>query len=515
MKKIFSLISVTILLGCTPDVSLEEGGLGKDDCTITRSASENGYDYDLLAKLFIEDTTSQDGLAKAYTHYQSLRLSTSFAHKKVMTLGRKQNNNSGILKVVIIVESQIYSKVKAEIERYAFDINLSYGCEIIMEIVDGGTHKNIKDLILSHLYNLNGVVFIGDIPAAWFETANDFNPGKYSLWPCDLYYMDMDGIWSDTDGNDIYDSHTGNILPDIFIGRISVKNMGALVSEEVGLKLYLDKNHNFWNGDIPVNRRVALSYTEKDWVRFDEFRNSIKHLYGTTQYVSKSYGDAGFGQEEYLSLLKDNCYEFIQLSCHATYYRLAMTDGSIYSNQIYQNSTEAIGYNLYCCSGCNWTAVRPNSDDGYIAGAHIYNPGKKSLVVVGSTKTGSMLEFEDFYIPLGEGKTIGESLKKWWWGKAGKRNDEERISWFYGMTIIGDPMISFSYQADNNKIKKITLNGFDTNNPSSHRYVVAQELITANDYVIPAEKYVIFDAPEIILNPGFGCQNGGEFRCNR
>jgi len=166
---------------------------------------------------------------------------------------------------------------------------------------------------------------------------------------------------------------------------------------------------------------------------------------------------------------------------------------------------------LFCCSGCNWTAVSSNSSQGFLAGSHVYNANNSSLVVVGSTKTGGMLNFDKFYTPLGQGKTIGESLKQWWINANGTAHSNYIIYWHYGMSIIGDPLINFYYCMNNRCVSQITLNSFDTSNTASYRYIIAKDKIIVNNYVIPSGKHVIFNAKEVELNSGFECQLGGSF----
>ncbi len=61
------------------------------------------------------------------------------------------------------------------------------------------------------------------------------------------------------------------------------------------------------------------------------------------------------------------------------------------------------------------------------------------LAAIGSTKTGSMQEFEDFYTPLGEGKNLGESFEEWFISQSPYTLDDCR--WFYGMTLLGYPTL--------------------------------------------------------------------------
>ena len=41
------------------------------------------------------------------------------------------------------------------------------------------------------------------------------------------------------------------------------------------------------------------------------------------------------------------------------------------------------------------------------------NTGTDSLTSIGSTKTGSMLYFSNFYDPMGKGASFGESFRQW------------------------------------------------------------------------------------------------------
>jgi len=409
-------------------------------------------DYAKLVRSFAKDVQLMGDSRENYENYIATHPSSQFSHLRVLSLNSSQHINRNVEKVVIIVKSSIYNQLAEKIDRYAIDIHNVYGCEVIMEMVSGGNHRDIKDLIVSHQTNLNGAVFIGDIPVAWFEIDDDFGgygggPGYgYAVWPCDLYYMSLNGTWSDTDENGIYDSHTGDINPNIFVGRISTANMGLLLSEKEGLEKYFDKNHNFWIGKTLVKKKFGLTYTDQDWVVFDDMRTDIKYLYGNSYYDQIGYGNPIFGKTDYLNRLKNNRYEFIQLACHANHEFLQMSGGNILANEIYYNGSEAIGVNLFSCSACNWTAVQPNSYQGFLGGVHAYNNNNSSLVVVGSTKTGSMLNFDKFYLPLGEGKTIGEALKQWWIDAYGNNHNGDVISWHYGMSIIGDPLVNFLYQ---------------------------------------------------------------------
>lgn len=326
--------------------------------------------------------------------------------------------------------------------------------------------------------------------------------------------MDMDGDWIDTNGDRIFDEHKGKVRPEIFVGRIPISNDSLDYSYLID---YLNKNHDYWLGKLPIREGDGLLYVNKDWVnRPSHF--GIEKLYGDDNYTLCQWGSAGFGPSAYLGMIKTDAYEFVQLAAHSnpqTHYfqnNLPLT-----AEEIFNSTPSAIGYNLFCCSACNWvqdgSRAKPviYSSGDFLGGAYIFNQGN-GLAVVGSAKTGSMLRFKYFYKPLGEGKTIGNSLLQWWRKYCGICHTQYEIHWFYGLTIIGDPFVSMTYNTNNTCQDVLRLNEFDNSSPSKLHYYRAKQCIeVGNNYVIPAGKYVIFDAPEIRLLPGFQCSAGAHF----
>ena len=98
----------------------------------------------------------------------------------------------------------------------------------------------------------------------------------------------------------------------------------------------------------------------------------------------------------------------------------------------------AIFYNLFCCSSLRFT------DSNFLGGAYIYDTGTPSLAVIGSTKTGSMLNFWAFYQPLGSSESFGEAYRQWFNTIAPYSDDE--IAWHYGMTVAGDPFLAIGVE---------------------------------------------------------------------
>jgi hypothetical protein len=63
------------------------------------------------------------------------------------------------------------------------------------------------------------------------------------------------------------------------------------------------------------------------------------------------------------------------------------------------------------------------------------------LASIGSTKTGSMLQFSYFYLPLGQGSSMGEAYEQWWDNIAFNGLSQDEKQWHLGMALIGDPTL--------------------------------------------------------------------------
>jgi hypothetical protein len=336
-------------------------------------------------------------------------------------------------KVLVIAESSVYTNLQTEIQRYTnWLISRGYNVELYQS--SSGTAEDLKAFILGNKTDLIGCVFIGSIPAAWYEVENDYNQYGYAQFPCDLFLMDLDGAWDDLDTNGIYDTHThgtGDQSPEIFIGRIDASQMGGDTVQE--LRDFFDKDNEYWNGNMTL-LKYGLTYTEDDWAGYYDFRHDISYLYGSSY---EAIAAPATNRDDYLNnRLKAIMYEFIQLSCHSYSGGHYFTRGGyLYSADVRNAPPQALGFNLFCCSALRFT------DPNFLGGAYVFNDGPKALTVVGSTKTGSMLGFSSFYDVLGDNRPFGTALKEWFEAEA--PYDIWDVYWHYGMTIIGDPMICF------------------------------------------------------------------------
>jgi hypothetical protein len=106
--------------------------------------------------------------------------------------------------------------------------------------------------------------------------------------------------------------------------------------------------------------------------------------------------------------------------------------GWVLSEDIQTRDPPVLFYNLFACGPGRFT------DENYLAGAYIFHT-TYGLITVASSKSGSMLNFDDFTRPLSEQKTIGESFREWFDAQAPYLLWEKE--WYYGMVVCGDPTL--------------------------------------------------------------------------
>jgi hypothetical protein len=104
----------------------------------------------------------------------------------------------------------------------------------------------------------------------------------------------------------------------------------------------------------------------------------------------------------------------------------------VLSQDIQSRDPPVLFYNLFACGPGRFT------DENYLAGSYVFHT-TYGLITVASSKSGSMLNFNDFTQPLSEGKSIGESFREWFDAQAPYVQWEKE--WYYGMVVFGDPTL--------------------------------------------------------------------------
>ncbi len=366
------------------------------------------------------------GQPGTYEEYMAHRRTVPFeAHRVAVPGGRGGQGARAADKVLVLVNSSLQPSIQSKLDTYVIDVERQ-GYNLELYTCTSGTAEALKSFIQSHTTNLIGCVFVGDLPAAWYDDNGD-------SFPCDLFFMDLDGLWVDNNSDGKYDEHsngTGDEAPEIFVGRIDASRI-TYASELSLMNDYFDKLHNYYSGNI-TQTHYGLTYTEDDWSMFWDICNDIRFAYSNYEVIKAPDTD----RDDYRdNRLPDATYEFIQLACHSYSGGHAFTrKGWLYSNGVYHIPPQALFYNLFACSASLFT------DNNCLGAVYVFNSSLTALTTIGSTKSGSMLVFDEFYRPLGQGEPYGVAFKEWFEALAPYSAYE--ISWHYGMSVLGDPMVN-------------------------------------------------------------------------
>ena len=301
--------------------------------------------------------------------------------------------------IMILVEPSLYvAPLIAKLNVLIADMT-SEGYAVALYTANYATPTDYRDFFIDQ-YNDNGmegVLLIGDHAVPWFEMDDDFY--GYASFPCDLFYMDLDGSWTDGDTDGMYDLHedgTGDTAPEIYLGRLAPSVIDG--DEAAWISAYLDKNHDFRTEVVGLPDR-ALVYVDDDWASSaTSWSADMGAVYSTRTTVSDG---AVTIASDYMDRWDDQ-YHWISLFAHSSpsghSFKIGdeWTGGSVFWTDVRDDEPEAFFYNLFACSNSRY--VENNFMGGWYVFVEPY-----AVAAIGSTKTGSMLNFDDFYDPLGLG----------------------------------------------------------------------------------------------------------------
>jgi hypothetical protein len=352
------------------------------------------------------------------------------------TTNQLSDTNMTSLIMLVIVNSTVHDSIKDSLAQYKNDL-IGFGFEDVKILTwTGNNPAEIRETLRQFHLNssLAGALLIGNLPAAEYEM---FTEWDYERFPIDLYYMDLDGTWTDTDNDGVLDQHTGKVAPEIWIGRIETSKLGN--DEATLINKYFDKNHRYRTGELSAPNR-ALTYIDDDWENYAAMDNyAVGLLYDNVTAVSDKRTT---NADDFRQRLNQG-YEWIHVRAHGNWRQVgfqvpAENGGLIPSTEFKTINPPALFYQLFVCSSARFT------EPDYLAGEVVFNTDY-GLLALSSTKLGGMLMFWTFYNSLADGRNVGDAFKEWFvkWGEGKVSVTSSWIGrkWFYGLTIIGDPTL--------------------------------------------------------------------------
>ena len=343
---------------------------------------------------------------------------------------------------VLIFEEGLTDSLDAGLlDQWTTDI-ASQGLSFEVIEVTYSTPEDLKSyLTVKYTEGLEGAVLVGDLPVPWSVLEDEYKQSG-AVFPSDYFYMDLDGNWEDNwigypfmnnpgqDGR--YDTFSGSLDPEIYVGRIKIDNLSQVGDPTEILNNYVQRNHEWrLNGDTePLN---ALCYVDDDWAFWGTgYQSSMQHLYPNTELVNDTAATNG---TDYLDNKLPGNYVWISPYVHSNPGGHYWSPGpTTFWNDLVPALPQAHFYNLFACSNCRFTTV-------HCMGAVYAFCTSTGLASIGSTKSGAMLQFTPFYLPLGTGGSLGEAYSDWWAYIAAGGLTPSELSWHLGMVLLGDPTL--------------------------------------------------------------------------
>ena len=349
-------------------------------------------------------------------------------------------------RICLVVHESVFSAIDSKLVRYESDL-VAMGYSVETNVYSSGPAEELRSYLLE-LYeepeSLVGAVLIGDIPYVIYEMMADYGMGtQYDDFPSDIFFMDLDGTWSDDlndgqvrAGNGKYDTRSGNLDLEIWTCRMKTDNLPSLGLETDILNDYFDKNHRYRTGELQPERK-ALVYNDDDWAEFVSIdASNVRRIYDPSRVTVVSDPEATTGEDYKGNRMTAN-FEFMILRSHGTpmmhgfYRNHKMSFDYIFPGDYLAADPKALFYSLFVCSGGDYTA------NDYLAGTVAFNRDDSGLLAWSSTKTGGMCEETSFYLALADGAEIGEAFRRWF-NQVQRDFPVYAPSWWYGMTLLGD-----------------------------------------------------------------------------
>jgi hypothetical protein len=229
-----------------------------------------------------------------------------FGEQRLATsAGTGERGDRGVTMISILVDSDLYPSIQTAFDQYVSDLTAE-GYSVYTETVSGGTPTEIKSWVQGRFdAGCDEILFIGDITAAWAEVSG-------SVFPCDLFYMDLDGFWDDADSDGDYETHnagSGDEGPEVYVARVYAHSL-SYDTEANMVNDYLAKAHGYRVGTLKQPWR-GLEYVDEDWYSMNVFLDLV---YGD-DVIRHDYGYYTTGAD-YLNQL-DLGQHFVQVCAHS------------------------------------------------------------------------------------------------------------------------------------------------------------------------------------------------------
>jgi hypothetical protein len=232
--------------------------------------------------------TDKDVATGIAYEYQVAKTTARYSGYGYICAGIKVPLNDQRGRLLLVVENRYAAELATELARLEQDLTGDGWQVTRFDVSRTDTPVSVKTKIKARYEldpaNVKAVFLFGHVPVAYSGdiVPDGHAPDHQGAWPCDGFYGDMDGVWTDklvsdksaTDarnrnvpGDGKYDQSTFPASLRLMVGRVDLSNMPGRLSaggkatfpdELELLRNYLNKDHNFRHKQFDLPRRGVV-----------------------------------------------------------------------------------------------------------------------------------------------------------------------------------------------------------------------------------------------------------------
>lgn len=164
-------------------------------------------------------------------------------------------------KVILVIDATVAGALAGEIDRLVRDLVGDGWTVARREVGRGDSPTAVREAIRGAYNedraNARAVFLLGHVPIAKSGNLNVDGHRSRPL-PADVFYGDMDGAWTDANGDGIFEQDRIPSDVDLIVGRVDFADMPSFDGEIDLLRRYLGKNHDFRHARRRISPRALV-----------------------------------------------------------------------------------------------------------------------------------------------------------------------------------------------------------------------------------------------------------------
>lgn len=217
-----------------------------------------------LANLVGSDTSYADTnvrVGRVY-EYQVVKRAATLTGYGYVAAGIDVPAIEGRGKLVLVVERDVGAALSGEIDRLVTDLTGDGWVVARHDVGRGDAPSSVRVLIrgehLADPANVRALLLLGRVPIARSGSLNVDGHGGRPL-PADVFYGDVDGNWTDANGDGGFEQDTIPSDAELMVGRVDFADLGVAGGDEIALlRRYLQKAHDYRHARTRVTPRALL-----------------------------------------------------------------------------------------------------------------------------------------------------------------------------------------------------------------------------------------------------------------